>query len=216
MRDYVLDPYLSIEARRSMRRSLKLEAVEQELAAFSAVSAKRAAEMLDAIDLAIGARATYLRAASGRNKQVSTLAAIEKLAHIVATSSIAKHKLDVNEAAAAALADDLLRCGDFCSFSMFCVLLQRRRATLGKQHAVESRNRTATRVERMRGALFGQRSWFSKLVTGDAPSAPSDPTAPSKMPPRLTRNGSQHFVTPSAEYGDIDEDDEDEARYHEV
>lgn len=217
MRDYVLDPYLSIEARRSMRRSLKLEAVEAELAASAAVSAPRAAALLDAIDLAIGARAVYLRAASGPHAQASTKQAVEALAAIVASSAADKAKLDVSEPAAAALSAELLRCGEYCSFSMFCVLLQRSRAQLGRLQRAPSRRR-ATRVERLRSRLFGHQSWLSQVLGGGAGTAAADgsPAGPAPAPPALARDLSEHFVTPPDDAAGGAHSDAAEAAYHAV
>mmetsp|Transcript_47330 Transcript_47330/g.110476 ORF Transcript_47330/g.110476 Transcript_47330/m.110476 type:complete len:603 (+) Transcript_47330:239-2047(+) len=222
MRDFILDPYLSIEARRAWLRSLKLEAVDAEVAGYASRSAKRAAEMLDAVDLATRARTVYESEARGGNLQVATEDEIRQLAKRVRTPR-GLAKLDASEEAAKAISDDLAGLHDFCSFTMFCVILQQRRAEMGHAPRVPPANSrslstlgnisnlsAAPRVERLRGGIFGSRagrkpsSWLPHWhlpaeAGGPAPVPPgSRQSAPSTDSPcRPSPGGAEQTVVSS-------------------
>lgn len=84
---------------------------------------------------------------------VATFEGVRALADAV-RSSRGRVSLDLSEAAAVALTKDVLLCGSFCSFSMFCVLLQRSRAAHGC--APESAAAARWRSDRLRSSLLAE------------------------------------------------------------
>lgn len=155
-RDYMCDPSFSIGAHRSLNK-LRLDAVQLELAEYAAAGVQRAAAMLDAIELALIAKHIYAPHTKGKNGHVATLEDVTRLAHLVGTNAKAKSSLDLSDEAAAALARDVELCGEFCSFSMFCVLLQRSRSTHGKHPPAPGKlvgESMRWRADRLRASLL--------------------------------------------------------------
>lgn len=131
-RAYMLDPWQSTGG----AQKLKLEAVDAELGAGAQASVARAAVLLVALDVAAAARVVYNRCARrGNHLQVSGEAALEQLGSAVLASEQTRTRLGLSRAAAEQLAREL-RAVDpareldpFCSFTMWCILLQRARAS---------------------------------------------------------------------------------------
>jgi len=124
---YILDPWMS--TRHLSRQTLV--GVDAELNAFAHVTPDRARVLLDALDLAWNARRLFDTCAS-RGSQVHVVGEkqVRRLAlHVQDEGS--RLRLDLSERASAALSSDVAAVHDYCSFTMFCTLLQRARAAHG-------------------------------------------------------------------------------------
>mmetsp|Transcript_29069 Transcript_29069/g.68131 ORF Transcript_29069/g.68131 Transcript_29069/m.68131 type:complete len:686 (-) Transcript_29069:119-2176(-) len=133
---YLQVPYIfdTANSTRHLRR-VPHKATEAELAAVKGVSRMHAAAVLDALALARTARIYFNQSAMRGNRvHVSGSRNIVQFASRLESRgwfgklSEAEAKLGLSYKGTTQLAAELRRLGDFCSFTMFCIILQRVRA----------------------------------------------------------------------------------------
>jgi len=131
---YLIDPEAMLG---SVVRRLTLHAWDQELDSLAHASEERAVRVLDATALARRAHTVWRAHASGQGSgrlHVVGALAVTALSHDIRQRLGVHRSLDCSPAAADALSADVRALGDACSFTQFCILLQRARAFHG-QHA---------------------------------------------------------------------------------
>lgn len=166
-RAYIFDASLSIEARRRLGGGAPtLEAHEAEVAEHANTSHARAAAVLDALDLAAGARAVFDAAlrrsrSRDRSRHLVGTAAIETLAALVRkTATAVPSPLDLGAAGTEALAADALKCEGYCSFTMFCIMLARARRAHGGYVFPPERRAPQSRLARVGSGLLARLPWL--------------------------------------------------------
>jgi len=159
---FVLDPGRSVESLKA--RTLRLEAVDAEVANHAAsMTPIRAAELLDAVDLALRVRSVFHQ--NSRVDELATRKAVEQLAGRVPGR---RSTLDLSPKAAKVLEESVNACGDFCSFTMFAMLLQRARAEHGAQTDAQGRRVRKTSAAQAKDDIENARDPDSWNKTGRA------------------------------------------------